>query len=245
MPFKTIQQDFGVTVDLGNYMFVFSDKSHVLSDLGAGNARISRRIDGLHEIFNSAISNFVDVDNNPVATTFTEFEVYLKANIGDATAGLGLTKTGSELNIKIASAGEVGGVMIGTGLSIDGSGRLSATATSESTVTVLSEAAMLLLPQQSGGYRVNRADVERLFYLNSNEDPAVIGNWTQGPSTALAVLTFNGRNGAVTPEKGDYKSSMVRVTHDDTGANGFIGIDNAGLYWDNSYDALDNNGDAI
>ena len=41
MAFKTIQEDFGVTVDLGNYMFTFSDKSHTLVDLTNGKVRIT------------------------------------------------------------------------------------------------------------------------------------------------------------------------------------------------------------
>lgn len=248
MAFKTIQQDFGVTVDLGNYMFTYSDKTHSMTDLTAGESkkvRITRKIDGLHEIFSTDIANFVDTNGDAVATDFASLKVYLETNAGGATAGTGLTKSGSTLNLKTASVDELGGIKIGTGLSIDGAGKLSATASSEETVTVASEAAMLLLPQQAGGYRVNRTDVERLFYLNSGDDPSVIGNWTQGPSTALSVLTFGGRNGAVTPQKGDYKSSMVKVTHDDTSVNGFFGIDNAGIYWDDSYDALDNDGNTV
>lgn len=243
--FKTIQQDFGVTVDLGNYQFTFSEKTHTLVDLGTGKVRITRDIDGLSEIFNTDISNFTDLSGDPVATTFAELDAYLKANIGGASAGDGLSKSGSVLSLDVAGVNTLGGVKVGTGLSIDGSGKLSATASSEETVTVSDEAAMLSLPQLAGGYRVNRLDVERLYYLNSGEDPAVLVNWTQGPSTALAVLSYNGRNGAVVPQKGDYKSSMVKVTNDDTGVNGFIGIDNTGIYWDDGFDALDNNGDAI
>lgn len=241
--FKTIQQDFGVSIDLGNYSFVFSDKTHILSNLGNDKVRISRRVDGLHEIFTTDISNFTDLLGAPVAANFIELDTYLKENVGGATAGVGLTKTGTDINLEVAGVESLGGIKVGTGLSIDGNGKLSATATSEKTVTVSDEAAMLALPLQAGGYRVNRLDVERLYYLNSNEDPAVLGNWTVGPSTALAVLSFNGRVGVVTPEKGDYKSSQIKVTHDDTGANGFFGIDNNGFYWDDGYDSLDSNGD--
>jgi len=245
MAFKTIQEDFGVTVDLGNYMFTFSDKSHTLVDLTDGKVRITRNIDGLSEIFSTPISNFVNLAGDAVATTFAELDTYLKTNVGGATAGTGLTKDGTAINLKTASISELGGIKIGTGLSIDGDGKVSATATSEETVTVSSEAAMLLLPQQQGGYRVNRTDLERLYYLNSGQDPSVIGNWTAGPSTALAVLTFNGRNGAVEPQKGDYKSSMIKMTHDNTGVNGFLGIDDTGIYWDSSYDSLNNDGDSV
>lgn len=241
--FKTIQQDFGVTVDLGNYMFIFSDKSHTLTDLAGDNVRISRKIDGLHEIFNTTISNFVDLNDDPVATTFAELDTYLKTNVGGATAGNGLSKSGSALNLDIAGADTLGGVKIGTGISVDGEGKISATATSEETVTVASEAEMLLLPQQTGGYRVNRTDEERLYYLNSGDDPAIIGSWTAGPSTALAVLTFNGRNGAVTPQKGDYKASTIPLKDETTNTNYFLAIDNGELFLDDGYDSLDNNGD--
>lgn len=243
--FKTIQQDFGVTVDLGNYMFVFSDKSHTLTDLTNNKVRISRKIDGIHEIFNTNIASFVDLNGSSVATTFAELDTYLKANVGGAVAGTGLNKSGSILNLSIAGVSTLGGVKIGTGLAIDGSGKISATATSEETVTVSNEAAMLALPMQAGGYRVNRTDLERLYYLNSGEDPAVLANWTAGPSTALAVLTFNGRNGAVLPEKGDYKVSMVRVPDTTTGTNYYLEIDNGELYLNDGYDTLDNNGDSI
>lgn len=245
MAFKTIQQDFGVTVDLGNYMFVFSDKSHTLTDLSGGNVRITRKIDGLHEIFNTAISNFVDLNGDAVAADFAELDTYLKTNAGGAVAGTGLSKSGSVLNLDVAGVDALGGIKIGTGLSIDGTGKVSATATSEETVTVASEAAMLALPQQAGGYRVNRTDLERLYYLNSGEDPAVLGNWTAGPSTALAVLTFNGRNGVVTPEKGDYKGSMVRMPDTTTGTNYYLEIDNGELYLNDGYDSLDTNGDTV
>lgn len=243
--FKTIQEDFGVTIDLGNYRFTFSDKSHILTDLGSNNVRITRRIDGLSEIFNTALSNFVDLNGDAVATTFAELDTYLKANVGGASAGTGLSKSGSVISLDVAGVNSLGGVKVGTGLSIDGEGKLSATASSEETVTVSDEAAMLALPQVAGGYRVNRLDIERLYYLNSGEDPAVLGNWTAGPSTALAVLTFNGRNGAVLPEKGDYKGSMVRMPDSTTGANYYLEIDNGELYLNDGYDALNNNGDPV
>ena len=245
MSFKTIQQDFGVTVDLGSYSFIFSDKTHTITDLSNGNVRITRRVDGIHELYIAPISSFVNLQGNAVATDFVELETYLKTNVGGATAGAGLTKSGTELSLKIASATELGGFKLGTGLAIDGTGKLSATAISEQTKTVSSQDAMMALPSFAGGYRVNRTDTQRLYYLNGGDDPNTLSNWIEGPSTALSVLTFNDRNGAVAPQKGDYKSSMIKVTHDDTGANGFFGIDNNGIYWDDGFDQLDNNGDTV
>lgn len=168
--------------------------------------------------------------------------VYELDNTGGGTevlAGTGLNKSVDTFNLKIASDADLGGIKVGTGLTIDGNGQLSASATSEVTVTVADQTEMLALTQVLGGYRANRLDEQRLYYLNSNEDPGVIGNWIQGPSTANTVLSFSSRNGQVTPEKGDYKSSMVKVAHDNTGVNGFFGIDDTGIYWDDGFDALD------
>lgn len=54
------------------------------------------------------------------AITFQQFN-----GAGQVTAGTGLSKTGNTLSLAMASAGTLGGIRVGSGLSIDGSGILS------------------------------------------------------------------------------------------------------------------------
>jgi hypothetical protein len=156
----------------------------------------------------------------------------------DITFGDGLKKAGNSITLAKAGVGsgeKIGGIKIGTGLAITEDGTVSATASSESTVTVANETEMLALPISAGGYRVNRTDLEQIYYLNSGDNPATLGNWIAGPSTALAVLTWNNRNGSVMPQNGDYTMRQIKVVHDDSGAEGFFGIDNNGIYFDPSF----------
>lgn len=74
---------------------------------------------------------------------------------------------------------------------------------------VSTEAFMLGLPLIQNLYIVTRSDVNRIFYLNAGEDPAILSNWIQGASTLDAVSSFNGRNGAVLPNTGDYSVSDI------------------------------------
>ena len=91
---------------------------------------------------------------------------------------------------------------------------------------------MLALPQISNLYIVTRTDVDKLFYLNANEDPAEITNWEEGASVGDTVSSFNGRSGAVVPAKGDYTQKQIKTIHDDTAAEGWFGIDDIGIYWE-------------
>ena len=131
-----------------------------------------------------------------------------------------------------ASATEYGMVKVGPTMTIDGDGKLDANVAAAEKKAVSDEAAMLALPQISNLYIVTRTDVDKLFYLNANEDPAEITNWEEGASVGDTVSSFNGRSGAVVPATGDYNQKQIKTIHDDTAAEGWFGIDNTGIYWE-------------
>ena len=131
-----------------------------------------------------------------------------------------------------AGATEYGMVKVGPTMTIDGDGKLDANVAAAEKKAVSDETAMLALPQISNLYIVTRTDVDKLFYLNANEDPAEIGNWEEGASVGDTVSSFNGRSGAVVPATGDYNQKQIKTIHDDTAAEGWFGIDNTGIYWE-------------
>lgn len=63
-------------------------------------------------------------------------------------------------------------------------------------------------------YIVTRLDVSKIFYLNPNQNPAIITNWVSGPTLLDLVTAFNGRNGNVIPEYGDYAIDDIPMLRD-------------------------------
>ena len=77
--------------------------------------------------------------------------------------------------------------------------------------------------------------VGRIWYLNADADPSVIGNWVQGPSVADTVASFEGasgspRVGAVVASVGDYTLDMVQTADTSTDTQYYLEITDGKLY---------------
>ncbi|WYV99856.1 hypothetical protein Roomu2_00193 [Pseudomonas phage vB_PpuM-Roomu-2] len=233
--YKCIKTEFGVDVSVSKSSFFhYNDKTHMVTDLGSNRVRITRKIDGLHEIYDTAVANFTDLTGTPFATTAAELSAYFATNEGSVKAGEGVSVNNNTVSVVAGGPATLGGFKVGTGLVVDGSGRLSASASSEVTKVISNEAEMLAqIAEPLRPYRVIRLDTKRLYYLNAGDSPAVLANWFEGPSIETTVLSFKGRTGAVEPALGDYTFEMIHLTDGTTAATHKFVIDNGALFIEN------------
>lgn len=233
--YKCIPTEFGVDVSVNSSkFFTYNSITHLVTDLGAGRIRVSRKIDGLHELYDAPINAFTNLQGVPVATTAQELSDYLGQKIGVVSAGEGVNVDGSTVSVVAGGPATLGGYKVGTGLMVDGDGRLSATASSEVTKVLANETEMLgLQAEELRPYRVIRLDTNRLYYLNANTSPAVLDNWFVGPSLETTVLSFKGRTGAVDPQIGDYNFDIIELTDKTTNATHKFVSDDGKLYIEN------------
>ncbi len=183
--------------------------------------------------------------------TYTDHKVFHEGNPADQALVLNALTGADRLSatairdFPVMSGSNLGMAKLGVTMSIDEDGVLN-TAISPTGIKIVSdEDDRLLIPVSGGAILAIQQDTGFTYGIEADQDTSVVGNWKQIGTVATNVVSFNDRNGAVVPQKGDYKSSMIKVTHDDTGVNGYIGIDNNGIYWDSSFDSLDNNGDLV
>lgn len=209
-----------ITVNNSNF-FIFKKLTHFITDLGSGNVRVSRRLHGIHELWSTHFTNFVDTNGDPVAESVEELAEYLDTDIHpDVESGEGVSIVDNKVSIVAGGPSTLGGYKVGTGLVVDGEGRLSASATSEVTKVLANELEMLNLQSEPlRPYRVIRLDTNRLYYLNAGDNPSVLLNWFVGPSIENSVISFNGRAGAVGPEVGDYNADLVPIVDKNTSAS--------------------------
>jgi len=80
-------------------------------------------------------------------------------------------------------------------------------------VAVANQAARLALPKTSNLTIAAQVDIDTLFYLNGNLDPAVAGNWVQGQAATVSGVSrvFN-RTGNITAQSGDYTADQITET---------------------------------
>lgn len=81
-------------------------------------------------------------------------------------------------------------------------------------------AARLALPKSNKFQIIIQTDVQRQYYLNEKQDPAVEANWTDGGSVAASVTSFKTRTGEVVPLAGDYTADMVNAIQKPADADG-------------------------
>ncbi len=169
---------------------------------------------------------------------YTDNIVYHEGNLSSLAQGIsGLTgsdriSASAIRDFPSASPTNAGVIKVGPSLTINGDGVLDSDVAAAEKRVAAGEAAMLALPQISNLYIVTRTDIDKLFYLNADDDPSLIGNWEEGASVGDVVASFNGRSGAVTPQAGDYNQRQIKTIHDDTSAEGYFGIDNTGIYFE-------------
>lgn len=234
MNYKCIPYADGVDVSINSSsFFTFKIPTHLVTDLGGGKVRISRKIDNLIELYSEPVANFVDINSVPVATNYQELYTYFNTERG-IKAGEGIAVTGRVVSQVAGGPSTLGGFKVGTGLTVDGSGRLSASATSEVTKVLATEAEMLALPTESlRSYRVIRLDTKRLYYLNAETTPSVLANWFVGPSIEAVAVSFQGRSGAIVSEFGDYNFDLIPLKDKSTNTDHKIVIDDGVVYIEN------------
>lgn len=238
--YKCIVIDQGVQVGLNDiYSFIYSDKAYFITEVPGNKVTITRRVNTqFHEVLNSDISNFVDAGGAPIATNVAEFRAFMSQQALKVKAGEGISVTADNtVSVKAGGPSNLGGYRVGTGLNVDGEGRLSATASSEVTKVLATEAEMLALATESlRPYRVIRMDSKRLYYLNAGASPAVLSNWFVGPSIEAGSLSFNTRTGQIVSEFGDYELSLVPTTDETTGVVYTLVVEDGELYLENTSD---------
>jgi hypothetical protein len=234
--YKCIPTDLGVDISTSyGAVFSFTHSTYDLIDLGNNNVKIQRKIDGLYEVLSTPISYFTDLNMVPVATTYAGLNTYFNRVNGAPKAGEGISVVDGTISVVSGGPSTLGGFKLGTGLVVDGQGRLSANAVSEVTKILATEAEMLALATETlRPYRIIRLDTKRLYYLNAGDSPAVLANWFVGPSIETMVLSFKGRTGAVSAEFGDYNFDLIPMTDKTSGAIHKLVIDDAKLYIENT-----------
>lgn len=99
---------------------------------------------------------------------------------------------------------------------LNGSGKIPASLIDmiqSSYVVVSDQAARLALPQTANLTICVQADIDTLFYLNGNLNPAVASNWFSGQSaTVSGVSRVYGRTGDITAQAGDYNADQITET---------------------------------
>lgn len=235
---RCIPIDTGTQVALSpDAFFIFSDATHVITDLGNNRVRVTRKLNpAYHEVYNEPVTEFTDDQEQSVASTVAELHAYLSRQGFKVKAGEGVS-VGVDNTVSVVAGGPdtVGGYKVGNGLQVDGSGKLSATATSEVTKVLSNESEMLALQVESlRSYRVIRLDTKKLYYLNSGVSPSVLSNWFVGPSIDAVAVSFNTRTGAVVPEFGDYDLSLVPVKDSVTNTQHKFVVEDGVLYLQNT-----------
>lgn len=233
--YKCLPTEFGVDVSFNRTSFFsFSNLTHSIIDLGDGNVRINRKIEDFVEILSTPVNSFVDLNLVPVATTYGDLVAYFNVKRGAVKAGEGVNVLDNTVSLVAGGPSTLGGYRVGTGLTVDGLGRLSANAVSEVTRILSTEAEMLAVASESERpYRIIRLDTKRLYYLNAGDSPSVLSNWFVGPSIETAVMSYNGRTGGVVSEFGDYNFDLIPLTDKTTNASHKFVIDNGEIFIEN------------
>jgi hypothetical protein len=234
MKFKCIAYSTGVDVSINSSVFfTYRKQTHLITELSDGNVRVSRRIDNLVELLSEPLSNFVYLDGTQISTTFEGLATFFNTD-RLVSAGEGISAVDGVVSVLAGGPSTLGGFKVGTGLTVDGQGRLSASSASEVTKVLATEAEMLAqATEMLRPYRIIRLDTKRLYYLNAGDSPAVLENWFEGPSIETTVLSFKGRTGVVDPAFADYNFELIPLTDKTTSADNKLVIDDNKLFIEN------------
>lgn len=221
-----------ISVSTGRYV-LYNWQTHRLIDNGDGTIKMQRKADGLYEFLIAAITDFTDTNGSPISTTFQGLQAYLDTR-REIVAGEGVAVDGVTVSLTAGGPSTLGGYKVGTGLTVDGSGRLSASASSEITRILSNEAEMLALPiEDLRSYRVIRLDTKRVYYTNAGAATSVLANWFVGPSIEASTLSFKGRTGNVEPEFADYNFELIPLVDKNTSVTHKLIVDDGKLYIEN------------
>ena len=166
----------------------------------------------------------------------TEFEDEPLLDAGAAGEGLTHDAVTNTLNVAVGSANTVGGYKIGSGLAVDGNGKIYSTVSGSIVVVVADLVARNALPQIAQSYTCNVQSENRIYYLNSNLDPSDDVNWTLGPTTEASVTGFKGKGdtdarvGVIEATQGDYTSDEITYKDATTNKTYKLVIENSVVY---------------
>lgn len=169
--------------------------------------------------------------------TFTDETVFHGANAALQAQALNLLEGDSRISANavrdfpVMSGTQLGMAKLGTTMSINGSGELDTAISPTGIKIVANETARLAIPVSGGAILAIQQDNGFTYGIEADEDTSVTGNWKQIGVVATNVVSFKGRNGAVSPEDGDYDQKQIKTIHDNTLVEGWFGIDNTGIYW--------------
>ena len=166
----------------------------------------------------------------------TEFEDEVILGAGSAGDGLTHDAATNTLNIATGTTDVTGGFKVGSGLAVDVNGKLYSTVSGSIVVVVADLTARNALPQIAQSYTCNVQSENRIYYLNSNLDPSVDGNWTLGPTTEASVTGFKGKGdtdarvGVIEATRGDYTSEEITYKDATTSKTYKLVIENSVVY---------------
>jgi hypothetical protein len=156
----------------------------------------------------------------------------LQATALNALTGADRISAAAIRDMPIMSGTVAGVAKIGTTMSVNGDGELNTSISPTGIKIVANQAARLAITVTGGAILAIQQDNGFTYGIEANQDPATLANWKQIGTVATSVVSFNGRNGAVLPAAGDYSQKQIKTIHDVTLVEGFFGIDNDGIYWD-------------
>lgn len=201
--------------------------------------------------FNTSITkpdgSFLKVTSNQANTepyreasyrTFVDHIVFHAGNAALQASKLNLLTGNDRISasairdLPVMSASVLGMAKLGATMSINGNGELNTSVSPTSIKIRADQAARLSIPQSGGAVLAIQQDNGLTYGIEANTDPSVNANWKQIGSVATSVVSFNGRIGGVVPAKGDYNQKQIKTIHDTTLVEGWFGIDNTGIYWD-------------
>lgn len=154
--------------------------------------------------------------------TFIDHAVYHQGNNTEVVSGLSSLTGVDRLpasairDFPIMAPTVKGMAKLGATMSINGSGELNTAISPTGIKIVADEAARLSIPIAGGAILAIQQDSGFTYGIEAGEDTSVVGNWKQIGTVATDVVSFNGRNGAVVSEAGDYNMDQIEIADQTT-----------------------------
>lgn len=162
---------------------------------------------------------------------FHEGNAALQATTLNTLTGVDRISANAVRDFPVMSSSVLGMAKLGPTMSVDGAGFLNTSVSPTGIKIVANQAARLAIPVSGGAILAIQQDNGFTYGIEASQDTSINANWKQIGTVATNVVSFNGRNGAVLPATGDYNQKQIKTVHDNTGAEGFFGIDDGGVYW--------------
>lgn len=181
-------------------------------------------------------TNLMEIGDN--VFTYKDKPVYHEAALDilvddiNALTGASRIDASAIKDFPIATETELGMVKGSFTIEIKPDGSLESKVAAATKIVVPDQTAMLALPPITNLYIATRTDVNKIFYLNANQDPSILANWEEGASTQDTVTGFKGagdisaRTGEIVVSDTDYTADMVKATDNVTGRKYVLAVVN-------------------